>query len=140
MTQTQKPTGRASSIPAGLAFGALISITVTILMALILAKLVQTEVLLQEQIGYGVMVLLLASSFLGAATAQGKVKHRRLMICMLSALIYFFILMSITALFFGGQYSAVGVTAGVILAGAGTAALLCTGQGKGRRQKRKPRF
>ncbi len=137
MMQTQKPTGRAASIPGGLAIGALISLTVTILMAMILAKLIQSQTIAQEQVGYGVMALLFTSSFLGAAAAQGKVKHRRLLVCMLTGAVYFLILMSITALFFGGQYSAVGVTALLVMGAAGCAALLCANPGKGSGRSRK---
>jgi len=94
------------------------------------------EALRQDQIGYAVMVLLITASSLGAAIAQGKVKHQRVLVCMLSGLIYYVILICITALFFGGQYTGFGVTGLLILGGAGTTALL-SGRRKGRGGKRK---
>ena len=130
MIAVKKPTGRAMSIPAGLAVGAAISGLITLLGCLILTWMVLKGSMVFEFIGYGIMILLLLGAFLGAAVAQGRVKHRRSMVCMLSGLVYFLILLAITALFFGGQYSGIGVTALLILAGAGTAALIF---GKGRR-------
>lgn len=119
------------TIQGGLAVGAAVNLGMTILLSALLAKLLQTGVLAQNQTGYGVMVLLLLASFFGAAVAQGRVKHRRMMVCMLSGGVYYLSLLAITALFFGGQYTAMGVTALVVLAGCGTAALLCTRKGRG---------
>ena len=118
------------SIPGGLAVGMTVGLIVTVLLSSLVAKLLQTGVLAQNQTGYAVMGLLLAASFAGAAVAQGRVKHRRRMICMLSGGIYYLSLLAITALFFGGQYTAMGVTALVVLAGCGTAALMCVRQGR----------
>ena len=137
MTRTKIHMAKAESIPSGLALGAGVSLVLTIALAALIVKLVQTETLQQNQIGYAVMVLLLISSFLGATIARGRVNNRRAMVCMLSGMIYFLILVSITALFFGGQYEGFGATALVVLGGAGTAALLSAGRagkGAGRRK------
>lgn len=136
MVRTKINTGKAASMPGGLVLGAGISVAVTIILSAVIAKLVQTEALQQDQIGYAVMVLLITASSLGAAIAQGKVKHQRVLVCMLSGLIYYVILICITALFFGGQYTGFGVTGLLILGGAGTTALL-SGRRKGRGGKRK---
>lgn len=116
--------------------GGLTSLLLTMILSAILAKMVETEALAQRNIGYGVMILLLISSFLGAAAAQGRVKHQRLLVCILSGCVYFLLLLGITALFFGGQYSGMGVTALLVFGGAGTAALLCTRQGKGSHKRK----
>lgn len=136
MVRTKINTGKAASIPGGLALGAGVSVAVTLVLSAIIAKLVQMEALRQDKIGYAVMVLLITASSLGAAIAQGKVKHQRVLVCMLSGLIYYVILICITALFFGGQYTGFGVTGLLILGGAGTTALL-SGRRKGRGGKRK---
>ena len=137
MIKNQKPTGRAMSMPGGLAVGAAVSIGVTLASCVLLTKLILSGALNMDQIGYGVMVLLLAASFLGALTAQGRVKHQRSMVCMLSGLVYYLMLLCTTALFFGGQYSGVGVTGLLVLGGAGTAALAAAGKGTPRRNQRK---
>lgn len=135
MARTKKNAVRFSTIPGGLALGAGVSTVVTVLLAALIAKLVQSETLRQDQIGYGTMVLLMMASCLGALTAQGRVKHKRGLVCMLSGAVYFLILCSITALFFGGQYTGFGATALVVLGGAGTAALISGYRaGKGRRR------
>lgn len=139
MNVAQKVSGKAMSIPGGLALGAGVSMLLTVALSAAVAKLVQTELLSQEKIGYGVMIILLISSFLGAMTAQGRVKHRRAMVCFLSGILYYLLLLSITALFFGGQYSGMWVTGLVILAGVGSAAMTTARQGRGGRNKKFPK-
>lgn len=124
MVVNQKVTGRASSIPVGLAVGLGVSLTVTMIMSMLVAYLQSTEMISDSGVGYGAMLTLLLSSAAGAGAAWRKVKHQRLVICAASGLCYFLSLIAITAMFFGGQYSAVGVTALLILGGAGAVALL----------------
>lgn len=141
MITNQKPSGRAASIPAGLTMGAAISIAITLIAALILGKLVDMEKLPWENIGYGIMLLLFSASFFGAEAANAKIKRQRLLVSLLSGAIYFALLLSVTALFFGGQYEAVGVTAALILAGSGTAGLLdMKGNRGGKHHKMKSRY
>lgn len=135
MVNYHKPTGRALSMPAGLIYGAAVSLTITILSALLLAKMLDAEVIAWENVGYGIMILLLMSSTLGSLSACGKIKRQRLVVCALSGAIYFGLLMSITALFFGGQYEAVGVTAILILGGSTSAGLLGLQKERGGRRR-----
>ena len=130
MVANKKITGRATSLPAGLAIGAVCSLAATLILTAILAKLVEAETLPAEKVGYGIMVLLV-SSFAGAMISFGRIKRQRMLVCIVSGVIYFAMLMSMTALFFGGQYSAVGTTALLVLAGSGAAALLGLRQGRG---------
>ena len=136
MTVTRKATGRAASMPVGLTIGGVGSLIVTILCAAILAKLMEGEKLPGNGMGYGVMVMLLLASFLGAMAAFGKIKRQRVLVCLASGGIYFGILLSITALFFGGQYSGVGVTALLILCGSGLAALLGLRENRGGKRRK----
>jgi len=138
MMNIRKASGRASSMPAGLACGALVSILATLILTALIAKLLQTGALAQEQVGYAAMILLLIASFSGAITAQGKVKHRRGLVSMLSGMVYFLILVSITALFFGGQYSGFWATGMLVLGGAASAALLSGNRAGKHRKKRFP--
>ena len=131
MNGMRKASGRATSMPAGLAIGALWSAAVTLALAAILAKLVENEVMPEESIGYGVMVILVLASFLGAMVTVNKVKHQRLMMCLASGAVYFGILLATTALFFGGQYTAVGETALMIVCGCGLVIVLDFQQNRG---------
>lgn len=119
----QRRTGRASSMPTGLAAGAVTSVLITILGSAVLAKLVDGEMLQESSIGYGIMIMLIGAACLGAMVSCNKVKRQRLLVCMASGGIYFGMLLCITAMFFGGQYSGVGVTALLIFCGSFLAVL-----------------
>lgn len=138
MVANRKVTGTASSIPAGLALGAAVSLAITLAGAWIFAYLIAGEILKESSIGYCAMAIILLASVVSAAVAVGRIKRRRVYICGLSGLIYFGILLSMTALFFGGQYQAVGITALLILAGSGAVALLgLRGEGTASHRKKK---
>ena len=138
MVTNQKPTGRAVSMPAGLAMGVSVSLVITIAGIWLLACLVSGERLLWENIGYGIMLVLLAASVSGAAIASAKIKRQRLLVCNLSGVLYLLTLLGITALFFGGQYEAVGVTSLLIMGGSAAVCTLGAGkrsQGRGKRRR-----
>ena len=124
MTTQHKPTGRASSIPMGLAAGAGISILVTMLVCLISAWLISTEILPQQQIGYCVLTALVTGTILGAATAWKKIKRQKLMVCLMSGGVYFLVLATATVLFFDGDFQGVGVSFVAIMLGALAAVFL----------------
>lgn len=124
-------TGRASSIPAGLGAGAGVSVIITLLGTALLAKLLDGETIQWEAVGYGILIMVMLSAMLGCITAMKKIKRQNGMVCLLSGLTYWGILLAITALFFGGQYEAMGVTLLLIVGGSGCAFLLCAGQGRG---------
>ena len=134
MVVNQKPSGRASSMPSGLVTGLSVSLCATLLLAAVSAKLLDLQWIGEKDIGYCAMVILLTAPFVGSKAAQARIKHQRLMVCAISAGLYFLTLMGITALFFGGQYEAVGVTLLLILCGASLS--LLTGNGKNRGGKR----
>lgn len=135
MNGKQKYTGRTLSVPAGVAVGLGVSLGITGAVIALLAKMVDSEMMPWENVGYGIMVMLLAASFFGAIAAYGKVRRQRLMICLLAGAVFFCVLLSMTALFFGGQYDGVITTFLLILAGSGTAGLLGLRQGRGSRKK-----
>ena len=140
MTLNGKVTGRAMTMPAGIAVGCGGAALVTAAGSALVAKLISDEVLVDTAIGYGAMLIVLLASALGAAVSAAKVKRRRLQVCLLSGLVYYGMLLGMTALFFGGQYQGMGVTALLVLAGTGTVILLGTREkktgkyGKGRRR------
>jgi putative membrane protein (TIGR04086 family) len=117
MTVNAKPTGIASTIPAGLAWGTGAAMAGTLLGAGIAAKLMETGHMQWTSSGYAVLVILILSAWLGASVAAGKIKRQRLIICLASGMTYFAVLMLMTALFFGGKYSGVGETTLLIFCG-----------------------
>jgi putative membrane protein (TIGR04086 family) len=120
----QKATGRAMSMPAGVSVGMAVSLVITLVGAFVLGWLINQETLAINSVGYGAMVILLAASFLGALTAKVRIKHRYLVVCLLTGVGYYLVLLGITAMFFGGQYRGMGVTLALVLAGSGAAGLL----------------
>lgn len=123
-------------MPAGLGIGAAVALVWTILGAMLVAKLIDSEVVEESAIGYGSGAILLSASFASAMAAYSRVKRQRAIVCMVSGGIYFLMLLAMTALFFGGQYTGVGVTAILIAAGAGCAVLLSLRGGGGKRKGR----
>ena len=123
MRISKKMTGRASAIPVGLAIGALVSLVITIAGAATTAYLLSAEKIGQGSIGYAAMLIAVLAGAMGAWGAFSAIKRRRLQICMLSGVVYYSILLAMTALFFGGRYRGMGVTLLCILVGCGIVAL-----------------
>lgn len=126
MVSNHKPTGRSISMPAGLAKGAALAMGVTIAGCALIAKAVEKELLEEEKIGYAIMVMLILASYTGAIYSYKKIKRRRLPVCMFSGVIYLCLLMVVTVLFFGGQFSAVGETGLLIICGSFLASMPVT--------------
>ena len=140
MVVNQKVTGRAASMPAGIGIGLGICMLITLTGCAIIAALINGERMPESSVGYGAMAVLLLSSVVGALTASGLVKRRRLVVCAVLGLCYFAVLLLINGLMFGGAVSGVGVTALLILGGCAAAAFLTArGEGKSTRRRRKLR-
>lgn len=135
MTVNRKPTGTASSVPAALAYGGLMSLATTMVLTAITAKLVDSGIIIWGNVGYAVLGILLISSWLGATITAGKIKRQRLLSCMAAGGVYFGVLLLMTALFFGGKYSGVIETGLLILCGSVLAAFSGKGGGKIRKNR-----
>ena len=136
MIINRKATGRASSMPIGVLAGGACAFAGTMLTSAVLAKLVDMEIIPQDKIGYGIMALLLLCAFLGANEACRRVKRQYLIVSAISAGFYYSMLLSVTALFFGGQYSGMGVTAVLVLCGSLLAVFLRSGNREGRKRRK----
>lgn len=119
-----KVKGTAATMPLGLALGLAASIAMTLILAALIAYLVLGEKVAEGAIGYGAMLTVLLSSAMGALISVTRIKRRRMVTCMASGACYYLVLLSITALFFGGQYQGMGVTALLVFAGVGSVALI----------------
>lgn len=137
MTVRQKRTGIALSMPTGLAWGAMSSLGVVLLGTAITAKLIDSEIIKWSDSGYLILVTLILAAWLGGMISFRKIKRQRVAVCMMSGTLLFLLLMVITALFFGGQYSGVGETALLILCGSLLA--IPSGNGEKKRNRRKIR-
>ena len=132
-----KNRGRAMPLPMGAALGALYGFLWTLIGSGILSWMFHKEWVEMESVGYGSMVILLTASILAGLTGYRKVKRRRLLTCISSGMGYLLMLLALTALFFGGQYSGVGVTALLILGGSAAAVFIGMESERGNRKGRK---
>ena len=135
MKTAMKRSGRASSVPGGLAMASGLSMGFTVLFSAAIALCLDGEQISWQQAGYWIMAMLFTVSFLGGKCAYACIKRQRLMVSLMSGVLYWAILLCVTALFFGGDYSAVGETLAIIGAGSGTSALLRMPAGKKYRRK-----
>ncbi len=117
MVTNQKPTGRATPMPIGIAIGILVSTVLTLILSGVLAWLVLGEKVSDKSMGYGIMLILLIASVTGSTLSIKTIKHRKMFTGMATGIGYLSVLLMCTALFFGGQYQGVGVTAAVVLSG-----------------------
>lgn len=124
MVRSHIAVGRSVSAPTGLAIGVCLSLVLTVLMSVVMAKLISTEKLEWEKIGYAIIATLFIASLIGSKTACTIVKRRKLMICMTEGLLYWLTLLLMTALFFGGQYSGLGVSGIVIISASAVVSVL----------------
>ena len=127
MVTRQKHTGRAVSIPSGLAAGAITSIMVTLIVSAVGAWMIAAEVMPQKQIGYCSVVSLLLAAIFGSLTAMKRVKRKTMMVGLLNGGVYYGILIILTVLFFGGNLQGMGVTMVVVLLGSLTGILINNG-------------
>ncbi len=141
MVANRKVTGKAIPLPAGVGMGVLISMGITLLLCAGTAWLVLTQRMGEGSLGYCVIAILLLATLAGSGAGAFAVKRQRMIVCVAVGAGYFGMLLMCTALFFGGQYEGIGVTALVILSGCLAAGLLGVKGGKRRKNKKwKPRF
>jgi hypothetical protein len=132
----KKLSGRAPSLGKSVAAGVALGVVWTVLSAAIIAKLVDSEILAVENVGYGSMVAVLSAVFMGASLAGKRAGHMVLQATVISGVAYLACLLLVNALFFGGSYTGFGVT--VLLVGLATvASVLAAGKGKGRTRRRR---
>lgn len=136
MTSKVKHGSRAVSVPAGIGIGIGISLIMTLAGAAVLAYLIVNETISQEGIGYGTMIILTVSSALGALAACLTIQQKRAIVCGLTGIGYYLILLLITVFVFGGEFAGVGVSAVMVLLGVGLAILAgIRKKGSGRKLK-----
>ena len=112
-----------------------VSFGITILVSIFLAQLLDRQQLNWEQAGYWIMAMLFVAAFAGGKVGIAAIKRQRLAVSAMCGLLYWGLLLCMTALFFGGNYNAVLETALIIIAGSGCAAMVSLPRKKGRGRK-----
>lgn len=123
----------ARSIPVGIVLGLALAWLISIVGAGITALLISRETIPESAMGYGIVITLIVACFAGAFLSVSKIQRLRLQMTMLFGAVYYLSLLGANALFFGGQYSGMGVTALVVLGACATVAFIGLGGGKTRK-------
>ena len=118
-------------------FGALTSLGIFLLLALVLTWLVTRETLPVGQAPKAVWAALALAALLGALLAEKRVGQMALLTGAATALVFFLVLLSGTALFFGGQYAGLLGNGLSVLAGGLAAGLLGAREKKPRKHRGK---
>ena len=113
-----------SGLPISAGIGALISLLVTLAGSAIISSLIITEKVGEGSIGFASVVIQLLAAIIGAWCAVIISKKQRLQVALLSGAGYYLMLLAATALFFGGQYTGLGITALIVFAGCGLVVLI----------------
>ena len=125
--------GGSNSMVKSVTMGSAVSVAAAMLLAAVFAALISVETINPDWAGYCALVVLLLSAMLGAGAAVRSTAEKRLYLSLAAGGVYFLVLLAMAALFFGGQYSGVGVSAFVVFSGSVLAVLM--GQGSGKRSK-----
>lgn len=136
MVNHSKRMRKHAAMPVALGYGALISMGMILLGTAIMAQMIDREIMGADKKDYGIMILLIAATYLGSKTAYTRFGEKRFLISVLSGLTVFCLLLGITAVFFGGQFKGIGPNMILILCGCGLAALpRKEGRSTGRKRK-----
>ena len=83
----QKRTGRALSIPAGLAWGGIFSLGIVTLGSAITAKLIDYEIMEWNCVGYMILTFLILSAWAGGVVSYRKIKRQKMAVCIMSGIL-----------------------------------------------------
>lgn len=124
-----------SDVSTGVLLGVGVCLLLTLLGSIVLTWMIHAEALQSVAVGYGVICVLLLSSLVGTWIASVKVNRFRAQVCLITAVGYYVVLLAMTALFFGGRYQGMGVTAVVVILGCIIAILIGLKSQKGKKMK-----
>lgn len=137
----KKATGKGISIPAGIGFGILLSLAVSLAGAGVMAYLLSAEKVAVSGIGWGAIVILASAAFAGGALGTKLVKGNSFPVSLGVGIGYFLVLLGCTALFFGGQYQGIVATFVTVFLGSAAAGMLGVKEKKsGFRRKKIPAY
>ena len=120
-------------IPISAGIGTLISLAVTLAGSAMVSSLILGEKMGEGSIVVGTVVIRLLAAIVGACCAVAISKQHRLQVALLAGAGYYLVLLATTALFFGGQYQGIGISALIVFAGCGLV-ILISGKKSGKRK------
>ena len=133
----KKQTGRSPSLTNAVLKGTGIAVVWTVLCAMMIAQLINSEVMPMESVGYCSMAVHLSAVYLGALAGKRKAAHMGDAAAGITGGCYYVILLMVNTLFFGGQFDGLGVTLALVVLSSGMVILTA---GKGRSGKHRGRY
>lgn len=124
MTTKHKATGRAKTVPLGIAEGLTVSILITVIGAAIIAWMISSSFLKNDKTGYAIMAILFLAPLAGCLTSAKLIKHETAKVCLITGICHFVTLLVITGIAFHGEYSEIWVPLGLTVMGVLTSILL----------------
>ncbi len=125
-----KNTGRTSVMPVGILLGVASSLIITLIGSGITAWLILLEKINEEAVGYFSGGILLLAAATGAWVSWMRIRKMRLQVCLTTGAGFYLTLLAMTAMFFGGIYTAMGITAILVFIGSVTVGLMGIWSGK----------
>ncbi len=126
----------AASIPMALLLGVVSALTITAAVSVLVTFLIYGETIEPQMLGYGSVGILIAGSATGAFVSGRRAAEYRILVTLLSGVIYLLIHLAVTALFLGGQYSGIGPTVITVMGTCGAVSLLhLSGKTVGRKRR-----
>ena len=129
--------GTAISMPAGIALGVSVSMLLTSIFSAVLTWLMLEGRVSEKAIGYCILGVLIIATIMGALLSAIKVKRRWMLVCCATGVGYYLSLLACTALFFGGNYSGIGVTGVSVFVGSMVTGLLGLARTRNRNKRYK---
>ena len=123
----------AKPIPVGIGLGLALAWFISIIGVGVTALLIHSEAIPENGMGYGIVITLIVACIIGALFSVSKIQRLRLQMAMLFGVVYYLSLLGTNALFFGGQYSGMGVTALVVFGACSAVAFMGLSGGKTRK-------
>lgn len=118
---------KEKSIPMAIGIGTLISFLTMIIGAAVMTLLLANQTIEESAIGYGVLLVTILSVVIGSVVSILLAHSRVLIVSLCTTLSFALILLAMTAMFFGGQYSGVPVTL-MVMAGSAISVALIAGK------------
>ena len=115
------------SIPVAIGIGTLISILTMVIGAAVMTLLLANQTIEESAMGYGVLLVTILSVVIGSTVSILLARSRVLVVSLCTTLTFGLVLLAMTAMFFGGQYSGVPVTL-LVMAGSAISVALIAGK------------
>lgn len=126
---------QSSGLVRKVCFGAGISMAITVILAMVNAWMICSEKMPEKTIGYGVMLIILVSSYMGSLIACKMHGTNKLATTMITGGIYMAVLLVMGVLLFDGTLTAVGETSLLVLCGCVLAAMWSSRRTKTKKYK-----